>query len=171
VKSTVDLSAKMERLGTQANVSSEKMAELKKTIFETANAPDIKVDPQAIIGAIDQIIERTGDMKFVEGNIRTIGLAIQATGLKDPRSAPSRGIPEDGDESRRGAENARPSHPAGERRSLHLGKPRVSRSSCHLFLFRDGKDRIPSGERNGSGTPGDPHGTEVPNRRRPLSRL
>jgi len=82
VKSTVDLSAKMERLGTQANVSSEKMAELKKNIFETANAPEIKVDPQQIIGAIDQIVERTGDMKFVEGNIRTIGMAIQATGAQ-----------------------------------------------------------------------------------------
>ena len=56
------------------------MDALKKRIFETATAPDIKVDPGQIISAIDQIIERTGDMEFVEQNLMLIGSAIQAVG-------------------------------------------------------------------------------------------
>jgi TP901 family phage tail tape measure protein len=80
VNGVIDLEARMERLGTAMNVSTEKMQGLKKKIFETAQAPEIKVDQGAIIDAIDQIGERTGDMKFAEENLRSIGMAIQATG-------------------------------------------------------------------------------------------
>lgn len=80
VNQVIDLQARMERLGTAMNVSTSQMDGLKKKIFETAQAPDIKVDPSSIIDAIDQIGERTGDMKFAEANLRSIGMAIQATG-------------------------------------------------------------------------------------------
>ena len=80
VKKVADMDAAMTRLGTQANVSAQRMDALKKRIFETATAPDIQVDPGQIISAIDQIIERTGDMEFVEQNLMLIGSAIQAVG-------------------------------------------------------------------------------------------
>jgi hypothetical protein len=80
VNGVIDLQARMERLGTAMNVSTERMQGLKQKIFETATAPDIKIDQSAIIDAIDQIGERTGDMKFAEENLRAIGMAIQATG-------------------------------------------------------------------------------------------
>lgn len=80
IKKVADMDAKMVRLGTQANASAERMDALKKRIFEVATSPDIKVDPSQIVGAIDSIIERTGDMEFVEQNLELIGQAIQATG-------------------------------------------------------------------------------------------
>lgn len=80
VNGVIDLQARMERLGTAMNAPTEKMDELKQKIFAAAQSPDIKIDPSSIIDAIDQIGERTGDMKFAEENIRSIGLAIQATG-------------------------------------------------------------------------------------------
>jgi len=80
INGVIDLEARLVRLGTQADVSAEKVAELKNRIFETARAPDIKIDQSQLIDAMDQIIERTGDMKFAEDNLRSIGLAIQATG-------------------------------------------------------------------------------------------
>jgi len=80
INGVIDLDARMERLGTQADASAEKMAALKNKIFETARSPDIKIDQGELIGALDQIIERTGDMKFAADNLRSIGLAIQATG-------------------------------------------------------------------------------------------
>ncbi|NDV20884.1 tail tape measure protein [Pseudodesulfovibrio sp. JC047] len=74
------LQKRYTRLGIQASASAERMDELKQRIYETAQAPDIRVDPSQIISAIETIVERTGDLKFAEDNIHNIGVAIQATG-------------------------------------------------------------------------------------------
>ena len=68
------------RLGIQANKSEEEMEGLRRKIFETARAPDIRVDPSQITSAIESIVEKTGDLEFAQENIRNIGLAISATG-------------------------------------------------------------------------------------------
>ena len=47
-----------------------------------AKAPDIRVNPGQILSAVEEIIEKTGDLKFAEENIRNIGLAISATGAE-----------------------------------------------------------------------------------------
>lgn len=82
VKQVGDLSERFTRLGIQANVGTEGMDALKKKIFEVSQAPDIRADPSEVTGAIEEIIEKTGDLKFAEGNIRNIGLAIRATGAQ-----------------------------------------------------------------------------------------
>lgn len=79
-KGVIDLDARLTRLGTQANVSGEQVSALKKEIFAISQDSDIKVNPDQILGAIEQIIERTGDLKFAKDNIKSIGMAIQATG-------------------------------------------------------------------------------------------
>lgn len=79
-KELIDLDAKMMRIGVQANVSNEKVNELKNKIYDTARAPDIKIGTDELTSALDSVIERTGDLAFAEGNLRAIGLAIQATG-------------------------------------------------------------------------------------------
>lgn len=79
-KMVMDLEMRFTRLGIQANASAEQVAKLKQAIYEAAQAPDIRVDPGEITSAIEAIIEKTGDLKFAESNMRNIGLAIQATG-------------------------------------------------------------------------------------------
>lgn len=81
IRQVATLEARMTRIGINANRSDEEMTKLKDHIFEIAQAPDIRVNPDDIIGAIESIIEKTGDLKFAEDNIRNIGLAIQAAGV------------------------------------------------------------------------------------------
>lgn len=80
VRMVANLEERFVRMGISANRSAEEMDALKKQIFQTAQAPDIRVDPGKITSAIEEIIEKTGDLDFARANIRNIGLALQATG-------------------------------------------------------------------------------------------
>ena len=82
VKNVMDLQMRMTRLGITADAADSEIAKLKQTIYEAAQAPDIRVDPSQIIGAVEAIMEKTGDLKFTTDNIRNIGIAIQATGAE-----------------------------------------------------------------------------------------
>lgn len=68
------------RLATQANISDDALAKLKKQIFDVANNKDIRVDVGEMLSGVEAIVEKTGDLNFAEKNLRNIGLAIQATG-------------------------------------------------------------------------------------------
>jgi len=68
------------RLGIQANIADDKLGSLKQQILDTANAGNVRADPGQILDAIDAIVEKTGDLKFAQDNIKNIGLAMQATG-------------------------------------------------------------------------------------------
>lgn len=81
-KMVMDLQRRFTRLGIQADIADGDVQKLKQSIYEVAQAPDIRVDPGEITSAIEAIVEKTGDLKFAEGNIRNIGLAIQATGAQ-----------------------------------------------------------------------------------------
>jgi hypothetical protein len=81
-KMVMDLSMRFTRLGISAGKSAAEMDKLKKKIYETAQAPDIRVDPSEITSAIESIVEKTGDLDFAEKNIRNIGIAIQAMGAE-----------------------------------------------------------------------------------------
>ncbi|AVI04957.1 tail tape measure protein [Alteromonadaceae phage B23] len=80
LRSLTRMEERFTRLGIQANKSEEEMEGLRRKIFETARAPDIRVDPSQITSAIESIVEKTGDLEFAQENIRNIGLAISATG-------------------------------------------------------------------------------------------
>ena len=82
IRQVGNLEERLTRLGIQADVGEEKIDGLKKRIFEVAKAPDIRVNPGQILSAVEEIIEKTGDLKFAEENIRNIGLAISATGAE-----------------------------------------------------------------------------------------
>ncbi len=79
-KGVIDLEKKMVRLGTQAGKSASEMAALKKRIFDVSRNNKIKIDSSQLLGAVDAIIERTGDMDFVEANMESIAASIQASG-------------------------------------------------------------------------------------------
>lgn len=80
INSTINLDNRMARLGLTANASAAEVNELKRQIFETAQMPDIKLDTDSIIGALEVVMTKTGDLRFVEDNVRNIALAIQASG-------------------------------------------------------------------------------------------
>ncbi len=81
-KMVMDLQRRFTRLGIQADMADAEVRGLKKSIYETAQAPDIRIDPSEVTSAIEAIVEKTGDLKFAQENIRNIGLAIQATGAQ-----------------------------------------------------------------------------------------
>ena len=76
----MDHQRRLTRLGIVANRSEEDIQSLNEEIYRTAQAPDIRLDPSEITSAIEEIMEKTGDLRFAEQNIRNIALAIQATG-------------------------------------------------------------------------------------------
>jgi len=79
-KGVIEMDHRMTRLGISTNASAEQISKLKRAIFDVAQAPDIKIDPDKIVNAFEKIKDQTGDLKFAEDNIRNIALAIQATG-------------------------------------------------------------------------------------------
>jgi len=81
-KMVMDLERRFTRLGITADIAQGDVQDLKKSIYEMAQAPDIRVDPGEITAAIESIVEKTGDLDFARNNIRNIGLAIQATGAQ-----------------------------------------------------------------------------------------
>lgn len=82
VRQVGNLEERFTRIGIDANKSAEEIDLLKKQIFDAAKSPDIRVDPGQITSAIEEIIQKTGDLKFARDNIRNIGLAISATGAE-----------------------------------------------------------------------------------------
>jgi len=79
-KSVMELDHRMMRLGISAGASADEVAKLKQNIFDTAQAPDIKIDANNLLNAIDTVVNKTNDLKYVEDNIKNIAYAIQATG-------------------------------------------------------------------------------------------
>ncbi len=77
-----NLQRRFTRLGIQANKTTAEMNALKNEIYDTARAPDIRVDPSQITSAIEEIVEKTGNLDFARANIRNIALALQATGAE-----------------------------------------------------------------------------------------
>lgn len=81
-KAIIATEERLERLGVQAKASTEQISGMWDSINEAARLPEIKVDPKQILSAIEQIVERTGDLEFARNNIENIGRAIQATGAQ-----------------------------------------------------------------------------------------
>lgn len=72
--------AVVERLGTSFNLTAVETDDLKKKIFEVSQQSDIKVNYASLTEALGQVAEMTGDMDFATNNMRTLALALQATG-------------------------------------------------------------------------------------------
>lgn len=80
VKSITDMETRLTRLGIQSNRSADEIERLRQEVVKTAQATDVRVNPDFILDAVDKIIEKTGDLELATGNLRNIGLAMQATG-------------------------------------------------------------------------------------------
>ncbi|MEJ1489098.1 MAG: hypothetical protein RPU72_12200, partial [Candidatus Sedimenticola sp. (ex Thyasira tokunagai)] len=78
----VGLETRFTRLGIQANKDTEEMNALKREIYDVASAPNISIDPGQLTSAIEEIVEKTGDLDFARENIDNLAIAISATGAQ-----------------------------------------------------------------------------------------
>lgn len=76
----IDLDARLTRMGMTADASAEQVNRLKQKIFEAAQDPNIKMDPSKIVDALDVVMTKTGNLDYVEANIKNIAVALQASG-------------------------------------------------------------------------------------------
>ncbi|MCR9657265.1 phage tail tape measure protein [Vibrio parahaemolyticus] len=79
-RNAVSLERRMNRIGVQAEISTEKVKELQDEIFTTAMNPNIAIDPSELISSIEEIVTRTGDLDYARRNIEALAQTIQATG-------------------------------------------------------------------------------------------
>ena len=75
-----NIQERFTRLAITAGITEDALSKLKEQVYAVARADDIRVSPDQIIAGIDAIVEKTGDLKFAQDNMRNLGLAIQATG-------------------------------------------------------------------------------------------
>lgn len=81
-KKVMALDERLQYLGVQAGISDEKVEGLNEQIFKTAQQKDIKVDANQLLGSIEEIVEKTGDLNFATENMEALGMAISATGAQ-----------------------------------------------------------------------------------------
>lgn len=79
LRSVAAFQRRLKYLGIQANKTDEDIAGLQKRIFDIARSPDIRIDPNQLLDAVDKIVEKTGDLDLAFDNIRNIGLAVRAS--------------------------------------------------------------------------------------------
>ena len=78
----IGLEERFTLLGITADVSEEKIDKLKKQIFDVSRQPNIRIDPGELTSAVEDIVEKTGDLKFAQDNLENFAVAISATGGK-----------------------------------------------------------------------------------------
>lgn len=76
----IGLEKRFERIGIQADISSEQVDTLKKEIYATAQAANRRIDPSELTAAVEEIVEKTGDLKFAQDNLDNLAASISATG-------------------------------------------------------------------------------------------
>lgn len=76
---------RINKLGTIAKQNAKdtetykkQMEGLSEAIYKAAMQPDVKIDANEIVDAMNQILEKTGDMDFARSNIENIGRAMRA---------------------------------------------------------------------------------------------
>jgi hypothetical protein len=77
-----NLEERLVYLGIAGNKSAEDIDKLKNRIFEVSNLPDIRISPDQLLSAVEQIVEKTGDLEFAKRNLKNFAMAIRATGAQ-----------------------------------------------------------------------------------------
>ncbi|MDR8356840.1 phage tail protein, partial [Acinetobacter baumannii] len=81
VKNVADFDAQMRRMGTDAQLTAEQVSKLREKIREVSNESDIRIDPSALGQGASELLGLTGDEKFLDENMRNLGLTMQAFGV------------------------------------------------------------------------------------------
>lgn len=75
----INRDARLTQLQADGRVTAEQVDKLKESLFQLANDPDIRLDPDLLLGGVEEIITRTGDFDFAIKNLRNLALVIRAT--------------------------------------------------------------------------------------------
>ncbi|MDR8269117.1 phage tail protein, partial [Acinetobacter baumannii] len=77
----------MRRMGTDAQLTAEQVSKLREKIREVSNESDIRIDPSALGQGASELLGLTGDEKFLDENMRNLGLTMQAFGVDGQTAA------------------------------------------------------------------------------------
>jgi hypothetical protein len=80
VGNVINRDARLTQLQTDGRATEEQIQRLKKAMFELASDRNIRLDPDLLIGGVEEIITRTGDFEFAMEQLRNLALTIRATG-------------------------------------------------------------------------------------------
>ena len=78
-KNVLGRDARLTQLQADGRVTALQVEKLKRSLFDLANDPDIRLDPDKLLGGVEEIITRTGDFDFAIKNLRNLALVIRAT--------------------------------------------------------------------------------------------
>ena len=81
IKATIDLDDRLVRIGTNAGASADKVNKFKRQLFDVAKAPDVKMNTDSLLAAVETLTDKAVGLDFVEKNMRNIALAMKATGI------------------------------------------------------------------------------------------
>jgi len=79
VNKVVEFDANLTRMQTDARMTVEEIAVLKKELISLANDPNIRLDKTDILSGFDKVIAMTGDKSNAMKNLRNMALFMQAT--------------------------------------------------------------------------------------------
>ena len=82
VRMVANLERRMTRLGIQAGKSADEMERLKNAVYAASRDQGTLIDPGELLGAVEEITEKTGDLNFATENLKNFAAAIQATGAE-----------------------------------------------------------------------------------------
>ncbi|HDZ9236866.1 TPA: phage tail tape measure protein [Vibrio cholerae] len=85
VRNVAALEAQMVRIGTNAKLSSDQVAQLTKQLEAMSVQKDIRIGTDQLAAGVDELLGKTGDFEFVQENLENMGLFMQAFGA-DARS-------------------------------------------------------------------------------------
>ncbi len=80
IRGVVDFDAELKQLAVDADITDQRLANVKKQILDIANRPNIRVDADQLLIGIKEITARTGDINVALDNLKNLGLTIRATG-------------------------------------------------------------------------------------------
>lgn len=75
----VNRDARLTQLQTDGRATEEQIKKLKAALFEIGNDPNIRLNPDVVLGGVEEIVTRTGDLDFALKNLRNIALTVRAT--------------------------------------------------------------------------------------------
>lgn len=83
-KQVADFSARLTQLGIDAGFGGEQLAKFKKETDTAIRDAAIKwgVGSDAIAGGLEDVVQKTGDIKFAAENMENLALAVKATGAQ-----------------------------------------------------------------------------------------
>jgi len=80
IREVGDLSARFTQLAINAGATLPEIDKIKEKIFEVSQLPKIRLNPEELTSAFEEIVSKSGDLKFAQENIENIAAAIKATG-------------------------------------------------------------------------------------------